>query len=229
MILAAGEGRRLKPLTNHIPKPLLPIGGEPLLSRTIRWLDNFGFKRIVINAHYHGDQIQALVDNTKSRAELLVSREQQLLGTGGGIRHATTYWLGAGAWIINGDVICNVDFQRMLIPQADAIMVLRPDPRARELGPIFLDSTATRVVGILNYGQRSSTPLMFTGIHYMSRSLAESLPEPSCVIRQGYVHWLELCYIAAHIHSGYWSEIGTYDAYAAAQIDYKNNQLDWLQ
>lgn len=229
MILAAGEGRRMRPLTNQTPKPLLPLGGEPLLGRSIRWLDRFGFKRIVVNAHHHGDQIEAFVAKTKCRAELVISRESELLGTGGGIRHAAAYWLGDGAWIINGDVVCDVDFNKMSIPQADAIMVLRPDARARELGPIFLDSTATRVVGMLAHGHTQSTPLMFTGIHYISRQLAESLPEPSCVIRQGYVHWLQLRHVAAHIHSGYWNEIGTPDAYAAVADDYKSGKLHWLQ
>ena len=86
MILAAGLGRRLAPLTNRTPKPLLPIAGEPLLVRQIRQLNRAGYNDIVINLHHLGEQITAtLGDGNGLGVNIQYSHEDILLDTGGGI------------------------------------------------------------------------------------------------------------------------------------------------
>lgn len=230
MILAAGEGRRLRPLTDTTPKPLLAVGGKPLLGRTLRWLADMGFERIVINAHHRAALVQDFVHAAQLEiaATLLVSTEIELLGTGGGIRQAAEHWPAEGAWIVNGDVICDIRLGDIDVDKSDALMVVRHDAAAAKLGPIYLAAGDTQVCGILDRGQTSGTPLMFTGIHYISTPLAKSLPERGCVIRDGYIHWLAAQRIGAHVHSGYWNEIGTPSAYAAIAADDAAGRLTWL-
>ena len=87
MILAAGLGTRLRPLTNTIPKPLLPVGGTPLIVWNLLLLKRHGFHQVVINLHHLGPLIeQALGDGSKFGLRIIYSREPVILGTGGGIK-----------------------------------------------------------------------------------------------------------------------------------------------
>ena len=89
MILAAGKGTRLAPLTEKTPKPLLPLAGKPLIEWQIEALQQAGFREIVINLHHLGDQIKAhLGDGEQWRVTIQYSVEPQLLETGGGIVNA---------------------------------------------------------------------------------------------------------------------------------------------
>ncbi len=90
MILAAGLGKRMKPITLKIPKPLIQIGSKNLLERAIELLINHGIQEIVINVHHLADQIRDFINKKKYEAKIIISDEQSmLLDTGGGILHAT--------------------------------------------------------------------------------------------------------------------------------------------
>ncbi|RMF16805.1 MAG: hypothetical protein D6761_05650 [Candidatus Dadabacteria bacterium] len=226
MILAAGEGRRLRPWTAETPKPLLDVGGRPLLYWTLEHLQRSGFTRIIVNAHHLADQIEAALSSEALHlsAELVVSRETELLGTGGGIRQAARYWPPEGAWIFNGDVVCDYAFSPP--SPAEAIMVVRESEQALELGPVWVRDG--RVTGLLDRGAGSGHPFMFTGIHYLSRALALDLPESGCVVRDGYTGWLDQHAIAADIHRGFWGEIGTPDAWRAIDAQVRAGAFPWL-
>ena len=93
MILAAGFGKRLNPLTLNIPKPLLKIGGETLLSNTINFLENYGTEEAVINVHYFSDQIIEYVNKKKFNLKItIVNEKEKILDTGGGILNALKYF-----------------------------------------------------------------------------------------------------------------------------------------
>lgn len=229
MVLAAGEGRRLRPLTDVVPKPLVPVGGEPLLRRTLRWLAAQGFERIVVNLFQHAQVARDALTAWDIDADLRISQEPVLLGTGGGIHHALPHWLGDAAWIVNGDVVCDADLRALeatLPPNAGAAMLLRADTAAARLGPVYLRDG--RVVGLLNHGETSGEPVMFTGIHLLTRRLAAQLPEPGCVVRDGYIHWLASGDVYAMLHHGYWNEIGTPARLAAVEADWAAGRLGWL-
>ena len=106
MILAAGLGTRLRPLTDTVPKPLLPVAGTPAVVRLMRWLRGAGIREIVINLHHLPDRIEdALGNGDLFDVDIVYSREPELLGTGGGIKKALTL-LGDGPFlVINGDVV----------------------------------------------------------------------------------------------------------------------------
>ena len=110
MILAAGFGKRLNPLTLNIPKPLLKIGNETLLSNTINFLENYGMKEVVINVHYFSDQIIEYVNKKKFNLKITtVNEKEKILDTGGGILNALKYFEESFV-CINPDTIWNLNY-----------------------------------------------------------------------------------------------------------------------
>jgi len=116
MIFAAGLGTRLKPLTDSMPKALVPIGGKPLLQHIIEKLSNAGFKEIVINVHHFPEQIiRFLRDNDNFGLHIEVSDESdKLLDTGGGIRKASAFLKGDTPFLVhNVDILSNADLGKL--------------------------------------------------------------------------------------------------------------------
>lgn len=206
MILAAGLGTRLRPLTDEVPKPAVPLANVPLAAIALRRLSSAGVTDVVLNAHHLPDVLEAaLAPFVVPGLHVEVVREPVLLGTGGGVRAA----LGAQArrlgppaddaplLLVNGDVLFAPDLGRALAHHralgALATMVLRVDPRAEKLGPIDVDPDG-RVRRILRApGEREPAwaTCMFTGVHVLSGRVVARLPEEGCIIRKGYAAWLE--------------------------------------
>lgn len=128
MILAAGKGTRLLPLTEKIPKPMILINSEPLIVHQIRWLKRAGIEDIVVNVHHLADQIESHLGSGRHLGvRITLSRETQLLETGGGIANALKY-LGSDPFVVlNGDVWTNYQFRLLAQSTTDfAHLVLRP-------------------------------------------------------------------------------------------------------
>ena len=108
MILAAGFGKRINPLTLKCPKPLLKIGNETLLSNTLKFLEFFGIKEVVINVHHLKEQIIQYVDNNQFNLTInVVQEEEKILDTGGGVLNAIQYFSNEPFFIVNPDTIWN--------------------------------------------------------------------------------------------------------------------------
>lgn len=144
MILAAGRGERLRPLTDRVPKPLLRVRGALLIEHHLHALARAGFTRAVINLAWLGDRIEAaLGDGAAYGLEIRYSRETPgALDTGGGIRNALPL-LGEGPFaVINADVHSDYDYARLRRPlpeHADARLVLVPNPPQHPEGDFGLD------------------------------------------------------------------------------------------
>ena len=111
MILAAGYGKRIHPLTLKIPKPLLKIGKETLLHNTIKFLELYGIKDVVINVHYLGEQIIDYMNERKFNLNVNIIKEKdKLLDTGGGVLNAINYFSNEPFFIINPDTIWNKNY-----------------------------------------------------------------------------------------------------------------------
>ena len=105
VVLAAGFGTRLRPLTLVRPKPLLPVWGVPMLERILRMLESWGVEEIAVNAHWQASQVRQFVASRKGRAKVTVAEEPEILGTGG-VLNPLRYFLGDGPfWLVNGDVV----------------------------------------------------------------------------------------------------------------------------
>lgn len=130
MILAAGRGERMRPLTDHTPKPLLKVGGKPLIAWHLERLAKSGFKDVVINHAHLGGQIEAaLGDGSQWGLHIQYSPEKNALETAGGIANAMHLLGDAPFLVINGDVFTDVDFgalQLMVPDLAHLVMVDNP-------------------------------------------------------------------------------------------------------
>ncbi|MGH7551093.1 MAG: nucleotidyltransferase family protein [Gemmatimonadota bacterium] len=118
MILAAGLGTRLRPLTDHTPKALIEIGGVSILERIARRLVAAGADRLIVNAHHHADQIEASAARLSAElgVDVLVSlEEEEPLETGGGLAHAEPRFRKDGPFLLhNGDIVTDIDLARMV-------------------------------------------------------------------------------------------------------------------
>lgn len=145
MVMAAGRGERLRPLTDTVPKPLAPVAGKPLILYHLEALAKAGIQDVVINLSWLGDRIKAaLGDGHDYGVRIHYSEEGPVpLETAGGIFNALP-WLGPGPFlVVNGDVWTDIDFGRLALDDAaDALIVLVPNPAHNPRGDFALDGGA---------------------------------------------------------------------------------------
>lgn len=230
MVLAAGYGTRLGPLTQRRPKPMLPVTGAPLVRWAVQWLVHHGVTDIVVNLHHLGEQIEAeLGDGSALGASIDYSPEHgQILGTGGGLRQARP-WLDKGDGepivVVNAKIMLDLDLSAVLEQHrsrgAEATMVLRPDDNAERWGSLRLAQDG-RVVELLKLRHDSAKDiepgphLMFTGVHVMEPRFLDRIPPQGeqCVIRTAYRQLFdEGEHLRGYVHEGYWFEHSTPERY----------------
>lgn len=228
MILAAGLGTRLRPLTNTIPKPLLPVAGMPLIVWNLLLLKRHGFHQVVINLHYLGPMIeQALGDGSKFGMRIIYSHEPVILGTGGGIKKAEPYFSGEPVLILNADTLFELDLEALWAFHrsrgAAATLVLREDTDAERWGLVEVGDH-DQIVRITGRGRTEASAVarrMFAGIHILHPRLLQQVPKgvASSVI-DPYVAAIERGEpILGYDLHGYWSDIGTTERYTQAEHD----------
>ena len=111
MILAAGLGTRMQPITSKIPKPLIKIGSKNLLERSINLLENYGVEQISINVHHLADKIESFISNLKSKKNITISDEKKfLLDTGGGVKEGTKHFEKEPFFVLNPDTLWRNDY-----------------------------------------------------------------------------------------------------------------------
>jgi mannose-1-phosphate guanylyltransferase len=129
VILAGGFGKRLAPLTSEVPKPLLPVGGKPILVRQIEWLRGFGVRDVVLAVGYLRHKIfEALGDGRRFGVRIFYSVEEEPLGTGGAIKNAEPFITDDVFVVLNGDVLTNLDLNKLVeaLGDADGAIALVP-------------------------------------------------------------------------------------------------------
>ncbi len=128
MILAAGKGTRLLPLTESVPKPMILINSEPLVVHQIRWLKRAGIRDIVINLHHLGEQIESCLGSGRHLGvKITFSREEELLDTGGGIAQALPLLGDSPFVVLNGDIWTNFTFSTLTEQSTQsAHLILQP-------------------------------------------------------------------------------------------------------
>ena len=142
MLLAAGEGKRMRPLTLKTPKPLLPVGGKPLITWWLERLAGQGFDRVVINTHHLGEQLPAALGEGEAWGlSLIYSPEPDLLETGGGVLQALPLLQAKPFLLINSDVWCTPlpQLQLQLEPGQLAKLLVVPNPEHNPGGDFYLN------------------------------------------------------------------------------------------
>jgi len=228
MILAAGLGTRLRPLTNTIPKSLLPIAGTPLIVWNLLLLKRHGFHDVVINLHHLGPMIEYAVGNgSRYGLRIIYSHEPVILGTGGGIKQAEPNFSGEPVLVLNGDTLVELDLDALGAfhqqRQAAATLVLREDPDAARWGLVEVgaDDRIVRITGRGRTDQGPTRPRMFAGIHILNPRLLRDVPKGvASTILDPYVAAIQRGdAVLGYDCTGYWSDVGTPERYAQAEHD----------
>lgn len=217
MILAAGFGTRLGSLSDERPKPLLPVADVPLIRYSLALLHAANVRDVVVNLHHRGDLIERELGSA-----VAYSREDRILGTGGGIRRALPLFGGEAFFVVNGKILLDVDLAEVLAAHrasgAAATLVVRPDPQARRWGAIDAPTEGGPIRSILGDGE-----FMFTGVHVIEPSLIARFPDDGaerCVVKQGYIPWLaEGVPIHAFVARGYFMEHSTPERYLEGNLN----------
>ena len=220
MILAAGLGTRLRPLTDTTPKPLLPVGGTPLILWNLLLLRASGIRDVMINLHYLGDMIEeTLGDGSRWGMQIAYSYETVLLGTGGGLKAAEEFFEGDSFLVMNGDTLIDLDLPAFLdfhhSQGGVATLVLRDDPQADQWGAVESDAQE----GILRIngqgcarGEASvvAHTRMFAGVHILHPSVLadEPIDKPFSIIDSYTTALAGGCRLLGFVHVGYWSDRG---------------------
>ncbi len=146
MVLSAGFGSRLRPLTDELPKPLVPVGGRPLLSHIVLALAKSGVERVVINAHRHPEQFDALTRGSPIPVKIL--RERWLLGTLGGLISAKSWFETEPVLVCNGDILTDYAIEPLLAAVRNGVPALQV-ARAAQIGSVGVgaDSNLARLRG----------------------------------------------------------------------------------
>jgi len=231
MVLAAGLGTRLRPLTDAVPKTLLPIAGRPLIVWNLLLLRQHGITEAIINLHHLGHLIEKEVgDGSRFGMRLAYSREPVILGTGGGIKQAEAFFGGDPFLVLNGDTLLELDLGDVVGFHARrgalATMVVREDPEVDRWGVVEVDDQQ-RVLSINGRGRAEADSSvrrarrMFAGVHVMDSRLLRHVPlglESSII--EAYVGEIARGErILGYGMERYWSDVGTPDRYAQAQRD----------
>ena len=206
MILAAGRGERMRPLTDGTPKPLLEAGGKPLVVWIVEALVRARFTELVMNVSHLGDRIQsALGDGRRWDIAIRYSREAEALETAGGIATALPL-LGAEPFaVVNGDIHTDYDFAKLktaLAPDALAHLVLVPNPPHHRAGDFALDGARVANDGAVRH--------TFSGIGVYHPSLFAEIPagtkrQLAAVLRPQ----IEAGRVTGEHFGGRWIDIGT--------------------
>ncbi len=204
MILAAGRGERLRPYTDHTPKPLLDVAGQPLIFHHLDALARAGFRNIVINLGYLGHQLQeAIGDGSNWGINIHYSQEpEDALETGGGIAKALPL-LGSDPFlVVNGDIYCDFSFARMRAIKCDyAHLVMVPVPDWKNGSDFALRSGRIYSEGEPGYtycGISVYHPRFFDGCAKGRWSVVPLLTDT-----------IEKHLVTGEIHHGQWHEVGT--------------------
>ncbi len=214
MILAAGFGTRLQPLTHTMPKALVPVAGRPLIEYALLFLRAHGVTEVVINLHHLGEKIRAaLGDGSLYSLRIFYSVEEQILETGGGIKNAQPLLDGETFLVVNCDTILDVDLSEALRfhqqRQAAATLVLRPDPDAASYGLVETDVQG-RIRRLRGQPANVNEPLsafMFTGLQILEPRVFDFMPEgkPFSTTRETYPRMITKgAPIYSFVHRGPW-------------------------
>ncbi len=217
MVMAAGLGKRMRPLTATRPKPLIDVAGKSLLDRALDGVAAAGIGHAVVNAHYFADQIEAAVKARKSPAAIEVSDERALLlETGGGIVNALPLIRGDAFYTINADnmwIDGPVDTLRLLAQRwnpatMDALLLLVPLARAHGYegrGDFHMDGLGT----LTPRRGLKMAPFVYSGVQIIARHLFDGEPVEPFTMWRAWNKALAKGRMAGISHPGLWFHVGT--------------------
>lgn len=228
IILSAGYGTRLWPLTEDRTKPAIPILGKPLVGYVAEYLAGYGFDEIVVNLHHRPESVRkALGDGSRFGVKLHYVEEPVILGTSGALDNTRDFFERETFLVVNGKIITDIDLKAALDTHrrmnALATLVLLPNERRERFSIVETrEGRVTRFAGMPDPNNGGPAPRMFTGIHIMEPRIFDYIPRgvfsdsvidvyPQAIAK-GEI-------IAAHVASGQWRELSTLKRYLDISVE----------
>ena len=231
MILAAGLGTRMRPISDTVPKPLVEIAGRTLLDHAIDRLELAGVERIVVNAHYKAAMIAGHLAG-RSHPRIEISEEAELLETGGGVKRALPL-LDEEFFVVNGDALWLDGKEYALTRLAgafdgermDAVLLLHRAVGAigyEGSGDYFLDALGTP----RRRGEREVAPYIFTGIQLLHRRLFDGVADEVFSLNLVHRRAARAGRLHSIVHDGEWYHIGTPAGLAATRARLASHRIE---
>jgi N-acetyl-alpha-D-muramate 1-phosphate uridylyltransferase len=231
MVLAAGLGTRLRPISDTLPKPLVEIGGRALLDHAIDRLTQVGVERVVVNVHYKAEMVTARLA-ARSDPQIEISKEDELLETGGGVARALPL-LGECFFVVNSDVLWLDGTDHALARLAaafdptrmDAILLLQRTVSAvgyEGSGDYFLDPLGVP----RRRGEREISPYIFAGVQLLHCRIFDGIAEQRFSLNLVYDRAERLGRLAGIVHDGEWYHIGTPEGLDATRARFASHRIE---
>jgi len=226
MILAAGFGTRLRPLTQMKPKALMPVANRPILARNIEYLIHHGITEIIVNAHHHARQVVDYLKDTSFGLHIEVSVEPEILGTGGGIKNTEDFWNQEPFLVINSDILTDINLAAVSrVHQTSGALVTLVLHDWEPFNQVQVDEQWN----IMDIARRNMPGrLAFTGIHVLDPKVLSYIPKGVFsdiieryreLIRQR--EPVRACLVTGH----YWRDIGSMKSYLEANRELADNSF----
>jgi NDP-sugar pyrophosphorylase family protein len=228
IILSAGYGTRLWPLTEDRTKPAIPILGKPLVGYVAEYLTSYGFDEIVVNLHHRPESVRnALGDGRRFGVKLHYVEEPQILGTSGALDNTREFFDRETFLVVNGKIITDIDLKAALDTHrktnALATLVLLPNTRRERFTEVEThDGYITRFGGMPDPNADGPAPLMFTGIHITEPRIFDYIPHGVFSDSVTHVYPQAMANgerIAAHVAQGKWRELSTLKRYLDISVE----------
>lgn len=223
-VLAAGYGTRLRPLTDTLPKPLVPVLNVPSICYTLFLLRDAGFRKAIINIHHHPDSLRRFFDRHDfGEMKIVLSEERTILGTGGGLKKCE-HLLDEGEFLlINSDIISDIDLRALAARHqrsgCGGTLALFETPLAPQIGQVgvrdglVLDFRNSRGSGLLSNS-------IYTGTAVLSPQIFRYLREEfSSIVDTGFAGLIDHEGLGCYDHRGMWQDIGTLDNFYRTNLD----------
>ena len=223
-VLAAGLGTRLAPLTDHTPKPLIPILNIPSLFYTFFLLKQAGIREIICNIHHHGDAIRRAIESSElSGLTITFSEEPVILGTGGGLKKCEKLLGDDNFILVNSDIITDIDFKALMqqhqLSGRKGTLTLFETPEAVAIGYVGVEDGLVKDFRNLRHTGLYSS-FIYTGAAILNPEIFRFMKaEFSGIVDTGFTGLIDNGGLSYYHHQGLWMDIGTMRNYWLANID----------
>lgn len=233
MIMAAGVGTRLHPLTKDIPKPMVPIAGRPLMEHIVYLLRSHGFTDLVANLHYLPEKIQNYFgDGLRFGVKLKCSYEPELMGTAGGVKNNQEF-LDATFVVVSGDALTDINLEAFLRfhkqKGAMASIALKPMEEVERFGVVIIDSEG-RITSFQEKPKKEEalSNLVNTGIYIFEPEIFDYIPTGEVYDFGKHLFprlAAERAPFYGYVTEDYWCDVGNLEAYSKAQKDVEQGKV----